>query len=70
MEKRPEADSAQELVIDVNGHPVFTARWVMAQIRALSDLHDYNKNRITICYVLTGLSALVSLAALVIAIAR
>ena len=59
-----------ETVIDVNGQPVFTALWVMKQILALSDLHDYNKSRITICYVVTGLSALLSLVAIVIAVMR
>lgn len=58
------------IVIEVNGHQVLTAKWVMEQFRALSDLHDYNKSRITICYAITGLSALLSLVAIVIAVVR
>ena len=59
-----------QIVIEVNGKQTFTTKWIMEQFRALSDLHEYNKSRITICCVITGLSVLLSLVAIVIAVMR
>lgn len=47
---------------------VFTGEWTMEQMQALQHLHNNNVNRVYLCYGLTAVSLLLSLAALVIAI--
>ena len=52
-------------IIEVDGARVFTAQWTMEQMQALMNMHENNKRRVYLCYVLTAISVLVSLAAIV-----
>lgn len=58
----------KEPTIKVGDSWVFTGEWTMEQMQALQRLHENNVNRIYLCYGLTAVSLLLSLAALVIAI--
>lgn len=60
----------EPVAVEVNGVGVFTCKWTMEQIQALMRLHENNKHRAYLCYGLTAVSVLLSLAALVIAIVR
>lgn len=59
----------QKETIKVGDSWAFTGEWTMEQIQALQRLHANNLHRIYLCYGLTAVSLLLSLAALVIAIA-
>lgn len=59
----------KEPAIKVGDAWVFTGEWTLEQIQALQRLHANNLHRIYLCYGLTAVSLLLSLAALVIAIA-
>lgn len=59
----------QKETIKVGDAWVFTGEWTMEQMQALKRLHANNLHRIYLCYGLTAVSLLLSLAALVIAIA-
>ena len=52
-------------IVEVNGEGVFTARWTMEQMQALMDMYHRQKARTHICMVLTAISVLVSLVAIV-----
>ena len=56
-----------EPTIKVGDTWVFTGEWTMEQMQALMQLHENNKHRAYLCYGLTAVSLLLSLAALVIA---
>lgn len=58
----------KEPTIKVGDAWVFTGEWTMEQMQALQRLHTNNVRRIYLCYGLTAVSLLLSLAALVIAI--
>lgn len=60
----------EEPAVKVGDTWVFTGEWTMKQIQSLQRLHDNNVDRIYLCYGLTAVSVLLSLAALVIAIVR
>lgn len=55
-------------VVKVGDTWVFTGEWTMKQMQVLQSLHENNVNRIYLCYGLTAVCVLLSLAALVIAI--
>lgn len=59
----------KEPAIKVGDSWVFTGEWTMEQIQALKRLHANNVRRIYLCYGITAVSLLLSLAALVTAIA-
>lgn len=52
-------------IVEVDGEGVFTARWTMQQMQALMDMYHRQKLRTHICMVLTVISVLVSLVAIV-----
>lgn len=52
-------------IVEVDGEGVFTARWTMQQMQALMDMYHRQKLRTHICMVLTAVSVLVSLVAIV-----
>lgn len=52
-------------IVEVDGEGVFTAQWTMQQMQALMDMYNWQKARTHICMVLTAVSVLVSLVAIV-----
>lgn len=58
----------KEPAVKVGDTWVFTGEWTMEQMQALMDLHKHNKQRIYLGYVLTAISALLSLVALASAV--
>lgn len=52
-------------IVEVDGEGVFTARWTMEQMQALMDMYHRQKARTYACTVLTAISVLVSLVAIV-----
>lgn len=52
-------------IVEVDGEGVFTAQWTMQQMQALMDMYNWQKTRTHICMVLTAVSVLVSLVAIV-----
>lgn len=52
-------------IVEVDGEGVFTAQWTMQQMQALMDMYKWQKARTYICMVLTAVSVLVSLVAIV-----
>lgn len=71
MQKEPatRVESGKEPVVEVGDAWVFTGEWTMEQMQALMATVESVSQRLTLCYVLTAVSLLLSLAALVIAIA-
>lgn len=39
----------RKTIVKVDGEGVFTCQWVMEQMQALMDLHDYNKYGLYLC---------------------
>lgn len=60
----------KEPTVKVGDTWVFTGQWTLEQMQSFRRLHENNVNRIYLCYGLTAVSVLLSLAALVIAIVR
>lgn len=58
----------KEPAVKVGDTWVFTGEWTMEQMQALMTTIESVSQRLTFCYVLTAVSLLLSLAALVIAI--
>lgn len=52
-------------IVEIDGEGVFTAHWTMQQMQALMDMYDRQKTITHICVVLTAISVLVSLVAVV-----
>ena len=58
----------KEPAIKVGDTWVFTGEWMLEQMRSLMEAHESLSQRLTLCYTLTAISALLSLVALVLAV--
>ena len=56
---------SDKALVEIDGEAVLTARWTMEQMQALMDMYHRQKARTHICMVLTAISVLVSLVAIV-----
>ena len=58
----------KEPVVEVGDTWVFTGEWTLEQMQALKETIESVSQRLTLCYVLTAISLLLSLVALVSAV--
>lgn len=55
----------KKIIVEVDDAWVFTGEWTMEQMQALKATIESVSQRLTLCYVLTAISLLLSLVALV-----